>query len=304
MDKILRASGCDSVEELENRLGHFLLQIQACHVRTPTSKPKIQHWDHRTNALAEWSWPIEVETGRRVFPSELQEHKRSHTYLNPCCLCAYLLGVPYVESRVGIVEIVQPHQDRDPSILNGEYVATCANNGCGYFVCLERFYPLVGIKVKAHPKRSKPLPAEELARITHIDNAFRGGDGLFQIMPAAILERGSKQGLKVEDLSNSLSKHHRRNVFANLALGLPEHSSTDEELTERGQLDAESASGDTEVIDDSDLDDFGTDDVVTVEEASQEIGDGDFTDLDDIAAMDPASSDGDMPTMLEILNRA
>ena len=48
-------------------------------------------------------------------------------------MCALLEGTKYTESRIGIVETVTNDEFRNQSVLNGEYVATCAKQRCGYF---------------------------------------------------------------------------------------------------------------------------------------------------------------------------
>ncbi|KAF6747586.1 hypothetical protein DFP72DRAFT_854352 [Ephemerocybe angulata] len=156
---------------------HFLRQVEARHIRTPTSSPQILQWDPETKGLNEWYWPYDDATEAKLAPSLLQDHCRTHIFRAPCCLCSYLEGGGYTESRIGLVE-TRTRTDAGSS-LNGEYVATCAINECGYF--------------------ATPLPKERLLLISEVEDTFRDGDGLFQIMPS-LINRGAKRNLRLENL--------------------------------------------------------------------------------------------------------
>jgi hypothetical protein len=122
--------------------------------------------------------PSDYETGERITPSNLEDHRRTHHFMAPCCLCAITMDDGYIESKLGLV-LIGPGAHR--SQVNGEYVAQCARNKCGYFgttnslnkrrptkltfymlriVPLERFYPRKVLQVKAYPKRSKFIQNE------------------------------------------------------------------------------------------------------------------------------------------------
>jgi hypothetical protein len=74
--------------------------------------------------------PSDYDTGERIAPSDLEDHRRTHHFKAPCCLCATSMDQGYVESKIGLV-LVAPGA---PSTqVNGEYVAQCAKNTCGYF---------------------------------------------------------------------------------------------------------------------------------------------------------------------------
>ncbi|KAF6754698.1 hypothetical protein DFP72DRAFT_1124388 [Ephemerocybe angulata] len=193
---------------IRDKVQHFLRQVEARHIRTPSSSPVILHYLCDPPALGEWSWPCDTLTGECIPPDQLQEHRRTHKFLAPCCLCALIEGEIYTESSICLVEsLPMPHADRErnSAMLHGEYVATCAKGACGYFVCLERFYTLHGIRVREYPGRATPLNIEEVAIRRTIDDSFRNGDALFQVMPN-ILRRGSRMGLKTEDLTQALDK--------------------------------------------------------------------------------------------------
>ncbi|KAF6741670.1 hypothetical protein DFP72DRAFT_1083356 [Ephemerocybe angulata] len=136
--------------------------------------------------------PAFGETGERVPPDALEEYRRKHHFKAPCCLCA-IVEEEYTEATIGVVEsLPMPHADPDRNrpIMHGEYVASCAKGECGYFVCLERFYTLNGIKVRVYNERDTPLVAEEGRMGAEIHNSVRNGEGLYQVMPD-IMRRGS-----------------------------------------------------------------------------------------------------------------
>ncbi|KAF6756507.1 hypothetical protein DFP72DRAFT_1066854 [Ephemerocybe angulata] len=172
-------------------------------------------------ALAEWAWPAFGETGERVPPDALEEYRRKHHFKAPCCLCA-IVEEEYTEATIGVVEsLPMPHADPDRNrpIMHGEYVASCAKGECGYFVCLERFYTLNGIKVRVYNERDTPLVAEEGRMGAEIQNSVRNGEGLYQVMPD-IMRRGSSARLRTENLSVALEK--RGSLLSDFMLGVPE----------------------------------------------------------------------------------
>jgi hypothetical protein len=61
----------------------------------------------------------------RVTPSDLRDHRISHCFSGPCCLCPYILG----EHSYREAAICVPGSGR----YKGEYVAECALRVCGYF---------------------------------------------------------------------------------------------------------------------------------------------------------------------------
>lgn len=70
----------------------------------------------------------------------LEAFRRTHDFRAPSCLCAFLDDEDYSESVIGIVEVARGNADGNhDSIMNGQYVAACARQRCGYFrkFCLE-----------------------------------------------------------------------------------------------------------------------------------------------------------------------
>ncbi|TEB38581.1 hypothetical protein FA13DRAFT_1784901 [Coprinellus micaceus] len=185
-------------------LSHFLNQILSHHSRTPSQNPVALHWDSRTKSLKEFAWPCDSSTGDRVLPGELEGHRRSHTFRGPSCLCAFLDGGEYAETQFGIVEGIRgAGLARNGSVLNGEYVAVCARNRCGYF---QQFYPLQGIKVQFYKRRGFPLPPQNLIKISDIEKYHSNGAGLFQVLPDMML-RGNAKELESLDSGEVLANH-------------------------------------------------------------------------------------------------
>jgi hypothetical protein len=70
--------------------------------------------------------PLEVPGGHRVAPSDLRDHRLSHQFLGPCCLCPLRSAERprFVEAAIFVVKSGR---------FSGEYVAECALGECGYF---------------------------------------------------------------------------------------------------------------------------------------------------------------------------
>lgn len=70
------------------------------------------------------SRPSSVES--RIEPWDLRQHRKTHQFLGPCCLC------PKVDpNQPDFVEAAIFPVPR--GVISGEYIATCARNRCGYF---------------------------------------------------------------------------------------------------------------------------------------------------------------------------
>ncbi|KAJ3505634.1 hypothetical protein NMY22_g17511 [Coprinellus aureogranulatus] len=234
-------------------LSHFLRQVEAGHVRTKTQRPTALHYNAETGELVEYVWPGEPNpeaknpwdpTLKRVAPSDLEGHRRTHHFRGPCCLCALLDGEEYTESQISIVEVLSKDEDRNRHcVINGEFVAQCARQRCGYLrkpspvvlvrclvmssnmfclqsVCLERFYTQPDVALKLYDRRATPLPPQDLFHISDIEKSFRRGDGLFQVMPD-IVSRGHCGGLKMIDPREPKEVNLR--VWKDLMKGIPEH---------------------------------------------------------------------------------
>jgi len=63
---------------------------------------------------------------KRVVPSELRDHRLSHRFLGPCCLCPLFAQndrAVFVEAAI-LIETSGP--------FSGRYIAKCAEEKCGY----------------------------------------------------------------------------------------------------------------------------------------------------------------------------
>lgn len=71
--------------------------------------------------------------GERVAPSDLEDHRHTHDFRGPCCLCAVFdaSGSVYTESVMFVAISGE---------FAGEYVAACAADSCNY---LSKYYSLV-----------------------------------------------------------------------------------------------------------------------------------------------------------------
>ncbi|KAJ3526684.1 hypothetical protein NMY22_g10069 [Coprinellus aureogranulatus] len=199
---------------------HFLRQIEASHVHTPTQgRPIPLHYCATTQSLAEWAWPCNLATERRYPPSELEGLRRTHRFRAPSCLCALLEQSNYTEARIGIVETATSDAFRNQSLLHGEYVATCARQRCGYFLCLERFYPLNHLRLQPCRPRRQPLASQDVATITDIDKSLRSGDGLFQLMTDVVV-RGP--GGRLEQVHPDVAKKAQDSLMEEIGEGMTE----------------------------------------------------------------------------------
>ncbi|KAH6876482.1 hypothetical protein BKA70DRAFT_1448754 [Coprinopsis sp. MPI-PUGE-AT-0042] len=129
--------------------------------RRKTFGRQVLHYDARSECLAIWFWPVYDSQDRavqedaslenaRVAPSDLDEYRRVHKLKAPCCLCALMDDVSYTESFIGLADA--------KSSRTGTYIAECAENRCGYYVHLEDFYPLLGLRIKKYTRRDVSIP--------------------------------------------------------------------------------------------------------------------------------------------------
>ncbi|TEB25443.1 hypothetical protein FA13DRAFT_1796523 [Coprinellus micaceus] len=86
-------------------------------------------------------------------------------------------------------------------------------------VCLERFYPLIFLKIQVCNPRKRALAPAELATITDLDKSLRGGDGLFQLMTDVVV-RGS--GRRLEKVHPDSAKEVKDSLVNELTEGMTE----------------------------------------------------------------------------------
>jgi hypothetical protein len=67
-----------------------------------------------------------VRNGRRLTPSELNDHRITNDFLGPGCLCASQDPDPTAFSEAAIFQVTSGR-------LSGEWVAACAQHKCKYF---------------------------------------------------------------------------------------------------------------------------------------------------------------------------
>ncbi|KAJ3501342.1 hypothetical protein NMY22_g18961 [Coprinellus aureogranulatus] len=104
----------------------------------------------------------------------------------------------YTESRIAIAEVIVASSAESGALMDGEYVATCAKQRCGYLLCIERLYLCDDIKLKSYAVRASPVPAVELAYAPDIEQLFKRGGGLLQVMNKAVVKaKGRKCNPKI-----------------------------------------------------------------------------------------------------------
>ena len=65
------------------------------------------------------------DVGQRVTPSDLTDHRMSHRFLGPCCICPAI-----IEGRTEFSEAAFVMLMSGPRV--GQYVARCASGECKY----------------------------------------------------------------------------------------------------------------------------------------------------------------------------
>ncbi|KAH6916505.1 hypothetical protein BKA70DRAFT_1419406 [Coprinopsis sp. MPI-PUGE-AT-0042] len=177
----------------------FLRRVHAQHYRS-TPNRQVLEFDSDSMEMMTWFWPVYDRNDQaaiydpslinaRVAPADLEEYRRCHRFVAPCCLCTFIDNVALTECRIGVVG-----EASGGSV--GQYMAECARKRCGYSVCLEDFYPLHGLRVKKYPFRTKPLGFKEVNILVGVHHDFSSpeGDGITQMLPAKGSKRGMDQG--------------------------------------------------------------------------------------------------------------
>ncbi|KAH6903038.1 hypothetical protein BKA70DRAFT_1228191 [Coprinopsis sp. MPI-PUGE-AT-0042] len=117
----------------------FLDKVELAHRAVTSGSPRqILHYDSTTKSLVPWYWPVYNEEmvqpeklglrNTRVEPSGLEEYRRYHEFRAPSCLCAFVNGVEYTESRIGVVS---------GGKQGGAYAAECEERHVGIVVLLQ-----------------------------------------------------------------------------------------------------------------------------------------------------------------------
>ncbi|KAG6818896.1 hypothetical protein H0H93_000514 [Arthromyces matolae] len=99
--------------------------------------------------LRKWYWPL--VHGIRVPPSELQDTFQKYDVRGPGCLCSLQDTNPHAFTEAAIFFVTSGR-------LRGEYVATCANRQCKYWVLIERLYIRRDLPVKEYHRREPGAP--------------------------------------------------------------------------------------------------------------------------------------------------
>ncbi|OSX61181.1 hypothetical protein POSPLADRAFT_1058109 [Postia placenta MAD-698-R-SB12] len=99
--------------------------------------------------LFPWFWPVN-DRGERVTPDELNDHRLTHEFRGPGCLCASRIQAPdaFTEARIFCAE---------SGVVTGQWVAACGRGECKYFVRLEPFYIKLGHPIRRYDRRRKSV---------------------------------------------------------------------------------------------------------------------------------------------------
>ncbi|RXW13706.1 hypothetical protein EST38_g12148 [Candolleomyces aberdarensis] len=175
------------------------------------------HYDSTMQSVVDYPWPYDAEMGRRLFPSEFEGYRRTHEFEGPSCVCAFLDGKDYTECRIGIVETLNGDRDRNLSTLHGEYVAICAEQRCGYLLCLERFYAVGHLKLQKCRKRAQPLPPQELTSISSLGRSLSEGSSMFQVLQDVVIRARPNGGIESGDPADQQAE--RNALYRSLQTG-------------------------------------------------------------------------------------
>ncbi|KAI1784129.1 hypothetical protein LXA43DRAFT_1101727 [Ganoderma leucocontextum] len=142
----------------------------------------VLQFDSERQVLRSWLWPKE-HSGALVAPENLREHRTSHDFLGPCCFCPAFPG----ENTVGFVEAAM--LDRG----DGEFVAICPADNCGYLVFLGRIFQRGNMPTVTYLKRGDGTikPPRVFHQSEDTDNVFerahfQGSEVRFGIVDTAL----------------------------------------------------------------------------------------------------------------------
>ncbi|KAH6866071.1 hypothetical protein BKA70DRAFT_1454529 [Coprinopsis sp. MPI-PUGE-AT-0042] len=198
-----------SQENPSSLLHSFLRRIKLLHdykLPRPLKFCQVLHFDHEYNNIVPWFWPVydtddnavqvnPALVNARVTPDDLEEYRRCHFFLAPCCLCAYINGVRYTETRIVV-------SDTSGEDNGGTFIAECAQRRCGYSVCLELFYTFPGLRLRKYERRARPLDfAAHVAR-EGVDTHTLEDGAVGLLKPILSIHQG-KRKFDVVDLSAS-----------------------------------------------------------------------------------------------------
>ncbi|KAH6901540.1 hypothetical protein BKA70DRAFT_1229709 [Coprinopsis sp. MPI-PUGE-AT-0042] len=111
-------------------LGRILASHTTSKRRRTFGRP-VLHFDFRSESLTIWFWTV------------VRQHRLKLYGKTPALENAR-------ESRIGLAGT--------ESSRTGAYIAECAQNRCGYYVYLEDFYPVLGLRIRRYALRDLSIP--------------------------------------------------------------------------------------------------------------------------------------------------
>ncbi|KAH6871257.1 hypothetical protein BKA70DRAFT_1241897 [Coprinopsis sp. MPI-PUGE-AT-0042] len=129
--------------------------------------------------------PSNYETGERIAPSELEDHRdRTHHFMAPCCLCAISTDEGYVESKIGWYG--SPRSNKPESMgISGFQEVLCMTTDTLYGSSFGKILCTQSTSSQAYPKRASPvlpLLPQQLNYISDVDPESEA-NGLSQALP-------------------------------------------------------------------------------------------------------------------------
>ncbi|TEB18275.1 hypothetical protein FA13DRAFT_1803877 [Coprinellus micaceus] len=143
------------LKDRAERLQEFSQRLNACHDVGPNDTAFILHYDSGVGDMRPYFWPSD-ETDQRVKPPALNSLRLTHLFKGPSCYCAWLQGGRYTEAKIGLALRTGGPSGISDACL-GQFVAICAEQRCGYFVSLDKFYSHRRLATRKYIKRKEPL---------------------------------------------------------------------------------------------------------------------------------------------------
>ncbi|TEB36976.1 hypothetical protein FA13DRAFT_1787262 [Coprinellus micaceus] len=170
-------------------VAQFLYQVQIAHVRTRDREPTPLHFDPETGAMVQYLWPVDPANGERLAPSEFVSHSRTSSSL---------------------LFVRLPRWGSEPVHFEWRDCLPCATDSdAGTFCAWKGFIPCVGI----------PLAPQDALPPAKVEDSFRVGDGLFQVMTDAVI-RGKRNSRALQGVKPQ--KEVRQAVVGELTKGVSE----------------------------------------------------------------------------------
>nr|VWP02190.1 Ubiquitin carboxyl-terminal hydrolase 7 [Ganoderma boninense] len=131
----------------------------------------VLQFDPERQVLSSWLWPND-HSGALVEPEKLRQYRASYDFLGPGCFC------PAMSSEITSSFVEAAILDRG----DGEFVAVCPTDSCGYLVFLGRIFDKGNVPSATFPERSDGTmePPRVYHKSEDRDNVFERADAHFK----------------------------------------------------------------------------------------------------------------------------